>query len=177
MTRDSGWSLAWKTLGSWVGLSVLSLLSFSPAASRYTTHGAWAKRSHHTQNAKAGPESVGERGDMAKQLVQDFGDRSGDEPRAMEESCDRAACRLCGNAQVGTKIGGLNRPAYELYTELARWGDTGDRSSSRLGGRKVRTPRARTLDNIQAERSDTSTTENKPPMAAVGDLGFFRRLR
>lgn len=130
-----------------------------------------------TPYAKAGPESVGERGDMAKQLVQDFGDRSGDEPRAMEESCDRAACRLCGNAQVGTKIGGLNRPAYELYTELARWGDTGDRSSSRLGGRKVRTPRARTLDNIQAERSDTSTTENKPPMAAVGDLGFFRRLR
>lgn len=107
----------------------------------------------------------------------DFIDRSVVELRAMEEWCDRAACRLCGNAQVGTKIGGLNRSAYELYTELARWGDTGDRSSSRLGGRKVRTPRARTLDNIQAERSDTSTTENKPPMAAVGDLGFFRRLR
>ena len=34
-------------------------------------------------------------------------------------------------------------------------------------GRKVRTPRARALGNTQAERSDTSATENRPPMAGV----------
>ncbi len=65
----------------------------------------------------------------------------------------------------------LNPGLLATYIEGARWRDTGARSSSWLDGRKVRTPRARTLDNVQAERSDTSTTENRPPMAGAINLG------
>ncbi|GAB1724128.1 MAG: hypothetical protein NTNFB01_30240 [Nitrospira sp.] len=71
----------------------------------------------------------------------------------------------------------LESPSSGSYTLPARWGDTGARSSSVLGERKVRTPRARTLDNVQAERSDTSTTENKPPMAGVRGFGPAQRIR
>lgn len=91
--------------------------------------------------------------------------------------CSVRPVRDCSPCEGGTPERDLESGGNRFYTAGARWGDTGARPLSLLDGRKVRTPRARTLDNVQAERSDTSTTENKPPMAGAGDFGRVRRLR
>ncbi len=58
-------------------------------------------------------------------------------------------------------------------------GGSGDRSPGvRLPGeRKVRTPEGRALGNAQAERSDMSATENKPPREASSTVDGFHGVR